>query len=396
MYRICSSGLGQEVIDVGMARRHKPGNVKTLAANVIDVIETADVEPELALVRPTTPQPQSTQQASVSAPAPSLQLPPVPQSLLPPTTQQSAPQPPHPTGGWGAARLLGAELSELDAATATYQSAALSRARRFIDDEKGDAEEPDELSMSFEVLPEMYPTLAAFRLSYIDSWHAFVEIELTNHVLGLLPAVAIALHPDPLPGLLPKPMHLPYLERLTIAHTFAPNDMVYNLQVTPFGPFPGADDMHNGCLFDLMAEPEMACYLLWAESPPTGATEHRGWQLPPVGRRRHRNELQGLAMRFKPASRPTSDARWAIPPHGYADINIKLRVVLPIPRWLIPNALVKWVVPRLMRKNFPAFAQLGYGFESSVFAARLRDEPDSVFGRTLEAVSKARSEASPT
>ena len=60
------------------------------------------------------------------------------------------------------------------------------------------------------------------------------------------------------------------------------------LQVTPFGPFKGSDDVHNFILFDLLDKPER-CFLAAAESPAEGATHFRGRALPPVGRRRIRN-----------------------------------------------------------------------------------------------------------
>lgn len=63
---------------------------------------------------------------------------------------------------------------------------------------------------------------------------------------------------DLLPAFLPKPPGLPHLENVEIAHRFSPNDQMYHVAVSPWGPFPGADDVHNMTTFDLTEEPEGA------------------------------------------------------------------------------------------------------------------------------------------
>ena len=52
--------------------------------------------------------------------------------------------------------------------------------------------------------------------------------------------------------------------------------------------------------------------------------------------------------------------------------SFTFKVELPVPRWLIPDALIQWVVPRLIRKNFPVFTRVGIHFEESAFAERRR------------------------
>ena len=55
----------------------------------------------------------------------------------------------------------------------------------------------------------------------------------------------------------------------------AANDWIYHCFVTPFGPLPGADDLHGLTCFDLMDEPEVRACLL--------CMLHAGcWPLSPV------------------------------------------------------------------------------------------------------------------
>ena len=68
-------------------------------------------------------------------------------------------------------------------------------------------------------------------------------------------------------------------------------------------------------------------------------------------------------------------AAWAVPSHGFADLLVRGTWALPIPRWLIPDVLLRWVLPRLVKKNWPVFTRVVYHFPESEFAARRSADP---------------------
>ena len=55
---------------------------------------------------------------------------------------------------------------------------------------------------------------------------------------------------------------------------------------------------------------------------------------------------------------------------GSLNMDLHLRLVLPIPRWLIPNPLLRWAVPKLIELIYPLFLQLNEKFDASPFATR--------------------------
>ena len=44
---------------------------------------------------------------------------------------------------------------------------------------------------------------------------------------------------------------------------------------------------------------------------------------------------------------------------------------LPIPRWLIPSALVRWVVPKFVKAIWPVLLRHSHDFEASAYAERV-------------------------
>ena len=75
-------------------------------------------------------------------------------------------------------------------------------------------------------------------------------------------------------------------------------------------------------------------------------------------------------------------------------MRIELRNVLPIPRWLIPDALVRWLVPSVVRSNLRVMYRLARTYPASEFAARQR--ADSEGRHAIAAHMGARAAASAT
>ena len=90
------------------------------------------------------------------------------------------------------------------------------------------------------------------------------------------------------------------IEGIGVLHRFHHNDLLLNPRVAPWGPFPGADSIHAVALF---APPERGAVLVYAQSPPEGATSHRGVALHPPGWRRKRNILKGATWLVRPTAR---------------------------------------------------------------------------------------------
>ena len=65
-------------------------------------------------------------------------------------------------------------------------------------------------------------------------------MRVRDHGAGLLPILAMVEEADLLPDFLPKPPGLPHLERVAVERRFSPNDAMYHVFVSPWGPFPGA------------------------------------------------------------------------------------------------------------------------------------------------------------
>lgn len=91
---------------------------------------------------------------------------------------------------------------------------------------------------------------------------------------------------------------LPVLEGIDSPHQFAQNDLMYRVLVSPWGPIPGLCDLNNAFLFDALDED--GSVVIYAQSPPEGATHHREWPLPPLGKNRKRNVISGLALIASP------------------------------------------------------------------------------------------------
>ena len=165
------------------------------------------------------------------------------------------------------------------------------------------------------------PCTADAEVVFYDTWYVVIKMRIRALPAGLLTAIAL-LHDADLISL-PRWPGLPVIEGVEVPHRFAANDLIVRPLVQPWGPFPGADSIHNALIFatarkdssehepgspqreaDVSERSSGARYdslLVYLQSPPEGSTEHRGWKLPPVGRRRKRNVLLGMAQRIRPA-----------------------------------------------------------------------------------------------
>ena len=261
-----------------------------------------------------------------------------------------------------------------------------------------------------------------------DPWSVVLSEKVRRFDMGLLPLLSLLHEVDLIE--LPHTPGLPYLEGVRVAHRYANNDLLHQLWVTPFGPFPGADDLHNTRLFNLL-ETEHKCIFIYSESPPRDARTHRGAPLPPVRRRRKRNVMRGAAVLIRalplpppPSAPPCACASagcrfsvhtrhylssangfanyccaacrdgkryhdascqrytynaaapppWEAPRYGLVDVELFATICLPVPRWLIPNALIRWAIPRILRMNYGYFFKLNDQFDNSQFAQRVRED----------------------
>ena len=163
---------------------------------------------------------------------------------------------------------------------------------------------------------------------------------------------------------------LPKIERFRVPHRFAANDFLVRNCVQPWGPFPGADSVHNLQLFAL---PQRGEVMVWIQSPPEGATEFRGVALPPPGPRRKRNIIHGATMVLRPT--PGSE-------DTHHDTDFYMKAKLPIPSWVIPGPLVRWAGATFARKVIGPVEALvaSMGAEESPFRERAAADADGFYG----------------
>ena len=285
----------------------------------------------------------------------------------------------------------------------------------------------EKISCSFRPQGDEHPCEVTFEMSFFDSWEALIALRVTRCDLGLRTFLGLLAEPDliefdKIPG-------LPVLEGVDSPHKFAPNDRMYRVNVSPWGPVPGLSDLNNAYLFDALDED--GSIIIYAQSPPEGATHHRDWALPPPGKNRKRNVITGLATIATPTPGWREGERQAstrdVPPAkqcrspgcafpariatggyccercrarprehgahctawlarlGETDMETCCRVKLPVPKWLLPPPLIRWLIPKLVTKVFwPKLVSVSSDFEGSPFGSRYRDD-DTGFYRACAA-----------
>jgi len=275
------------------------------------------------------------------------------------------------------------------------------------------------------------PTELQIDIDFVGVWDVEITLKVKAFGGGLFPLLSVLHEADLVADFLPRAPGLPYLEMVEKPYQFANNDWLYHIFVTPWGPFPGADDIHSTLFFDLFDDPEGAI-LIYAQSPPVETKVFRGFELPPVKSwRRVRNLLLGASTLVRPSSErvftidpptptpgrcasphcgyrvhsnlslgggthcchrcahhpgrhgprctrlphdTTPASQWETAQHGCVDVEGYFRVKLPIPRWLIPNSLLRWAVPKLCRLIYPIFLHLNESYDSFPFAKRVEED----------------------
>jgi len=329
---------------------------------------------------------------------------------------------------WAGVRPLGAEVGELPPEVARHQLEQLRAARALANEVEallGDAA-LSEQRISCAVQPDRRsPATIEFDLVFLGTWECAIRQRVRHFDCGLLPCLALCCEPDLIQ--MEVPAGLPKIEGVRVPHRFARNDFVHHALVTPWGPFPGADDVHGLVLYDMTdaraadgaeARAQVGIMAASPSEPGDGKARPlkgawRGWPVPEVSSfRRHRNVLLGCATYLSATPTPNEltpptaapgqcctagcalachtslgafdglhccalcssskgrrhgpacerrpfDATpraWRHAETGALDVDMYLRAVLPVPRWLIPHALVRWCAARrrLHRPSSPA------------------------------------------
>ena len=368
--------------------------------------------------------------------------------------------------GWNFARPLNNATPPEDAATNEHQLKTLEKARTMIKTVWSRMPNIEQKSAAgtekgYRVLRERdgcvsvniigHPLCVAeatFDVHFVDTWTTDIVLRAKDLGTGLLPLMAMLREPDLIADYLPHPAGLPFIEGLDIDKTFHENDWMYHCFVSPFGPLPGADDLHAITLFDLMDEPEGAI-VLYAESPKEGAKEHRGWPIPKVTSwRRQRNFVLGATTVIKPSSaRPVSldppsskpakcaspgcrfhanpalsiggglycclkckekgpkhaapaycqkrefpdeNIKWSLAEHGCIDVELAVTIKFPIPTWLIPLAFVRWVAVKIIKLYYPYLVLLNERFDETPFAQRVEADKDGFYARLGQQLKDAK------
>jgi len=284
---------------------------------------------------------------------------------------------------WGLARPLGAS-GPLPPEVSAHQLAKLAEGHA-LQTELGQILATSKELITVSTTPHPDSACACeLELSFVGTRTAVARFKISNCDLGIRPMLALMLEPDIIE--LPRFPALPNIERVRIPHRFATNDLMYSISISPFGPFPGVQDLHNVIVYDLLdtAEPDskhpegaprsrwpLGAITTYVQSPPVEATEQRGWRLPPLEKRRTRNVLQGAIICVSPSSSAASGERSQPFDFGDFDVVSLMRVDLPIPHWLIPAPLVRWIVPQFIKLFWPILLRHAHTFEGSEYAERM-------------------------
>ena len=187
----------------------------------------------------------------------------------------------------------------LDEALWQHQREKLGEARALMSRLKAAAQGKDDvIRCSVKPQGEQHPCSVQVDIGFVGTWEAAIFISVRNCDLGARTVLGMLREPELIE--FPRLPGLPVLERVETAHEFAPNDLVFRVLVSPWGPIPGLADVNNAYLFDALDED--GSLLLFAQSPPEGATHHRGWPLPALPKHRKRNVISGLTMRATAAA----------------------------------------------------------------------------------------------
>ncbi len=394
--------------------------------------------------------------------------------------EPDAPQPPpvepkEPTpepSGWDGVQPFPGDVRQLPEAVAEVQRAQLGVARAFVHGvrdrmpaalrqsaaepparpPKGDVHVAHETgkALSLTVFPSKVSSASlSFDVHFVDTWKCDVLLRCDGLGVGLLPLLALLREGDLLPEFWPRKKGLPHVEKLDDIHDFARNDWMYNLWLSPWGPLPGVDDIHNLVLFDALGASERGL-MLWAESPKAGEKVYRGFGVPPVKSWRRKRAFIETVVALRPSDAPPLDIappsprparccsagcrffahralsagggthcckacrkssggkhdascqrveydektslEWALPNHGSVDVELALVLHPPIPTWMIPMALVRWLLSVLTRLLVPLLMLLNEDWDESIYAKRVAADASGWYAAAAAQVSGARSD----
>lgn len=79
---------------------------------------------------------------------------------------------------------------------------------------------------------------------------------------------------------------------------------------------------------------------------------------------------------------------WSLACHGTVDVDMHVHLRLPIPTFLIPLPLIRWLVPRLVRAFYPHLIALNEQFASTAFASRVEADSTGFYQTFLSALHR--------
>ena len=77
---------------------------------------------------------------------------------------------------------------------------------------------------------------------------------------------------------------------------------------------------------------------------------------------------------------------WQLPAYGTLELELYVNVQLPIPTFLIPLALARWIFPRLVRLVSPVRLLLNERFVALPFSQRVREDKDGFYKLVADAL----------
>lgn len=281
---------------------------------------------------------------------------------------------------WDSTTPLGMSRTDMDPALIEVQLATLCRARSVSkDNEQVRKTTEDVIDFSFQVDEH-----ASFELSLAFTKTGelhFVE-RAHNFPLGFLPWLAFVKEFDLAHSLLP-PIVRSVVERLGISHKFAVNDQLYFYRSRRFGPIPGIESYIATTLFDVADEPEdpAGAVLVRVEGPSTPSSNDtrncfRGVTLdaPPPGYER----TQDISIVGYIAPSTTLPG-----PCGRIDFRVLGKVRLPVSRWMLPNVLLRWFIPFVLRLFCRLCDALTCGFERTALCQRVAEDREGFYAAVV-------------
>ena len=86
----------------------------------------------------------------------------------------------------------------------------------------------------------------------------------------------------------------------------------------------------------------------------------------------------------------SATAEWSLAKYGSIDVEFCAKIQLPVPRWLIPNAILRWALPLVCRILYPLFLLLNEAFESTEFSERALEDRSCWFAAISPRIERAQ------